>query len=212
MSINEKGMNSDYVKYFPLEEYIDKIVLTSDLLAHLEDTNRSFKEYIKKLSSYDETCIVDFWIYLLYQELEYSQKIENIDFSKIDLTCDEVFFDKLGISHKRIHALHNFATQGQYEPTFEYRNKDVKVSRFLSNGEEEIFYRGANPEDIECFMSDFIKIYKKNDISILMNNPFLKSSLIHLLFVRIHPYLDVNEPLVKNVTYPQNAYKLGFSN
>ena len=41
-------------------------------------------------------------------------------------------------------------------------------------------------------MTDFIKIYKKNDISILMNNPFLKSALIHLLFIRIHPYLDGN--------------------
>ena len=27
-----------------------------------------------------------------------------------------------------------------------------------------------------------------------------------------HPFRDENEPLVKNATYPQNAYKLGFSN
>ena len=41
-------------------------------------------------------------------------------------------------------------------------------------------------------MNDFIKIYKHNDISILMSNPFLKSALIHLLFLRIHPYTDGN--------------------
>ncbi len=28
----------------------------------------------------------------------------------------------------------------------------------------------------------------------------------------IHPFRDENEPLVNNATYPQNAYKLGFSN
>ena len=41
-------------------------------------------------------------------------------------------------------------------------------------------------------MNDFIQIYKRKDISLLMSNPFLKSSLIHLLFLRIHPYADGN--------------------
>ena len=34
----------------------------------------------------------------------------------------------------------------------------------------------------------------------------------HYRFELIHPFGDENEPLVKNATYPQNAYKLGFSN
>ena len=34
----------------------------------------------------------------------------------------------------------------------------------------------------------------------------------HVKFERIHPFGDENEPLVNNATYPQNAYKLGFSN
>lgn len=194
MPINN-GMNSDYVCYFPLEEYVDRIVLLPRILEHLEETNRSFKDYIKKLSCYDEDYIVDYWIYLLYEELMYNQKIEHpsrIDYKRIDLLNDDVFFDTLTISNKRIHELHNFAVKGEYEPSFEYRKADVNVSRFRDDGTEEIFWRGANYQDVEKFMNDFIKIYKHNDISLLMSNPFLKSSLIQLLFLRIHPYADGN--------------------
>ena len=186
------GMNSDYIDFFPLEEYVDKIVLLPYVLEHLEETNHSFKEYIKKLSSYSEDYVIDYWIYLLYEELKYNQKIENIDFKKINLLDDEVFFSTLNISNRRIHELHNFVTKGEYEPTFDYRKKDVNVSRYNGKGEEEIFWRGARFQDIERFMGDFIKIYKKSDISLIMTNPFLKSSLIHLLFLRIHPYIDGN--------------------
>ena len=186
------GMNSDYIEYFPLEEYVDRITLLPHVLEHLEETNHSFKEYLKELRNYDRDYIIDYWIYLLYEELKYNQKIENIDFKKINLLEGEIFFDKLSISNKRIHELHNFVTKDKSEPTFEYRTTDVNVSRFNSEGKQEIFWRGVNHQDIEKFMNDFIKIYKKSDISIIMSNPFLKSSLIHLLFVRIHPYVDGN--------------------
>lgn len=186
------AMNSEIVEYFPLEKYVDKITLKPSVLEHLQDTNHDFKNYIKKISSYDDNYIIDYWIYLLYEELHYSQKIENMDFKKIDLLKKAVFFDTLTISNKRIHGLHNFAVKGEYAPTFDYRDTEVNVSRFNSKGEEEIFWRGAQAKDIDKFMNDFIKIYKHNDISLIMSNPFLKSSLIHLLFIRIHPYIDGN--------------------
>ena len=186
------AMNSEIVEYFPLEKYVDKIILKPSVLEHLQDTNHDFKNYIKKISSYDDNYIIDYWIYLLYEELHYSQKIENMDFKKIDLLKKAVFFDTLTISNKRIHGLHNFAVKGEYAPTFDYRDTEVNVSRFNSKGEEEIFWRGAQAKDIDKFMNDFIKIYKHNDISLIMSNPFLKSSLIHLLFIRIHPYIDGN--------------------
>ena len=192
MPIDMYGMNSDIVEFFPLEEYVDRIVLLPYLLEHLEETNKEFTEYIKKIKRYDSKYIMNCWIYLLYKELKSNQNIENIDFNRINLMNDEIFFDTLTISNKRIHELHNFATKGEYEPTFEYRKTDVNVSRINAKGEEEIFWRGARHEDVERFMSDFIKIYKRSDISTLMSNPFLKSSLIHLLFLRIHPYIDGN--------------------
>lgn len=188
----ESGMNDAWVNYFPLDEYVDRIVLLPYVLEHLQDTNHDFMKYIKNLSKYNDEYVIDYWIYLQYEELKYNQKIENIDFSKINLLEDSVFFDTLSISNKRIHGLHNFAMRGQAEPTFDYRKSDVNVSRYTSDGKEEIFWRGADYRDINKFMADFIKIYKRKDISLLMSNPFLKSSLIHLLFLRIHPYVDGN--------------------
>lgn len=186
------NMNSAVVHYFPLIDFVNKITLSVSTLEHLQDTNNDFRDYINKISKYKEDYIIDYWIGSLYNELKYSQKIEHMDFNQIDLLKDQVFFDTLKISNKRIHGLHNFAVNGEYEPTFQYRKTEVNVSRYNTNGEEEIFWRGAQAKDIYKFMADFIKIYKHNDISMIMSNPFLKSSLIHLLFLRIHPYIDGN--------------------
>ncbi len=185
-------MNDKVVEYFPLEEYINRIKLLPRVLEHLDDTNNAFKDYINKIGAYDEKYIIDYWVYLLYEELRFNQQIEHpVDYSQIDLQNDEVFFDTLSISNRRIHNLHNFAVKNEYDPTFEYRKSEVQVSR-LVEGKEQIIYRGAQAADLEKFMNDFIKIYKRNDVSLLMSNPFLKSALIHLLFLRIHPYADGN--------------------
>ena len=32
------GMNEDYVEYFPLEEYVDRIILSPLVLEHLQDS------------------------------------------------------------------------------------------------------------------------------------------------------------------------------
>ncbi len=216
MPINSLGMNEDYVSYFELEEYVDKIKLLPKLLEHLESTNRDFDNYMNNLSKYDEDYIVNYWIFLLYQELNSSQKIENSNFDMTTLANKSVFFDTLNINHKRIHELHNFVVEkeindGLLEETFDYRTVPVNVSRFTSEGKEEIFWRGANPEDVKKFMNDFVKIYRRGATSLLFANPFLSSSLIHLLFVRIHPYIDGNgrtARVIHNIKFTEMINKL----
>ena len=145
--------NDAIVEYFPLEKYVDKIILKPLVLEHLQDTSSDFKTYIKKISSYDDKYIIDYWIYLLYEELHYSQKIENMDFKEINLLNQSVFFNTLTISNKRIHELHNFAIKGEYEPTFEYRDSEVNVSRFKSDGKAQITgYYENNYERLYCYL------------------------------------------------------------
>ena len=36
------GLNSDYISYFPLDDYIKRIKLLPFLLEHLESTNNEF--------------------------------------------------------------------------------------------------------------------------------------------------------------------------
>lgn len=210
MPINEYGMNDDFVNYFSLEEYISNIKLLPRLLEHLEDTNREFDEYMKKLSKYDEEYIVNYWIYLLYEELKSSMLIENLKYDD-SLLGDDVLFDSFNITEKRIHTLHNFAVKDEIDPSFSYRNTDVNVSSFNKDGSQNIYWRGANKEDVNNFMNDFIKIYKQGGTSLLLSNPFLVSSLMHLLFVRIHPYSDGNgrtARLIHNIKFTESINKL----
>lgn len=59
--------------------------------------------------------------------------------------------------------------------------------------ELKIFFGGgANPEDVNRFMADFIKVYRQNKMSLVYSNPFLNSALMSLIFNRIHPYTDGN--------------------
>ena len=216
MPIDFRGMNSDYIKYFNLEEYVDRIKLQSDILKHLESTNKDFDDYMSELSKYKENYIVNYWIDSMYQELAYNQIIENTKFDMKSLANRSVFFDTLNINHKRIHELHNFVIEkevenGLLEPTQDYRNVPVNVSRFLEDGTEEIFWRGVNPEDVHKFMNDFIKIYKQGGTKLLFSNPFLASALMHLVFLRIHPYIDGNgrtARVIHNIKFTEMINKL----
>ena len=60
-------------------------------------------------------------------------------------------------------------------------------------------------------MRDFIKVYKQNKIALLYSNPFLVSSLMHLLFVRIHPYTDGNgrtSRVIHNIKFTEAINRL----
>ena len=63
------GMNNDYINYFSLFDYVNQIKLSTRVLKHLENTNREFDNYMHTLSCYDEEYIVNYWIYLLYEEI-----------------------------------------------------------------------------------------------------------------------------------------------
>jgi len=210
MPIDKNGMNSDYISLFSLEEYASRIKLLPSLLEHLEETNRNFDDYMHKLAKYDENYIVNYWIYLLYEELKSNHQIEYAKFNEKSIIDKGVFFDTLDISHKRIHQLHSF-TLGNDEIDNSYRTTPVNVSYFDEDGKENIYWRGVNPEDVNKFMNNFINIYKQNRTSLLFSNPFLVSSLVHLLFLRIHPYTDGNgrtARVIHNMKFTETINKL----
>ena len=73
-----------------------------------------------------------------------------------------------------------------------YRTSEVRVSAINDDGTEKIFWYGVEPEDVQKFMDAFLKIYSAKSMSIIDTNPIVKSAIIHLLFLRIHPYKDGN--------------------
>lgn len=180
------------VRYFSLEDYVNNIKVSDRVLDHLLYVEEEFIEYIKKLSSFNVDYITKYWIYLLYDELKSTQQIENYHVINFRDLSPELLANNCIINHDRIHKMHDFAVLGDNKDGFSYRNIPVNISSFDKTGQEHIFYRGVNNTDVNKFMDDFVKVYNYTANSTINESSFLKSALMHLLFVRIHPYTDGN--------------------
>lgn len=191
----ENGMNPALVPYFSLEEYVGRIKVNDKVLYHLEDTNREFDAYVKRLANCGDYTILHQWISSLFRELKCSQEIENHLINPADMLKESIFFDTLQMNHARIKQLHQFVLNSDDDDNpQDYRGpgEEVRVSSFDDNGDETIYWHGAQGSDVKRFMDDFINIYKSNSLSLVHSNPFLKSAIVSLLFVRIHPFTDGN--------------------
>lgn len=187
--IGEKDLG---IRHFSLEEYVDKIKVNDMVKDHLQYTEDEFIEYIEKISKYDMDYINKYWIYLLYDEMKSNQAIEDYHPHNIDKIPDRLLSNNMVMTNNKIHELHDIIMQGTNKDGLAYRDRSVRVSSIRPNGEEEIFYYGANHEDVDRFMNDFVKIYNHIDNKYIEQSSFLKSALLHMLFLRIHPYRDGN--------------------
>lgn len=184
--------NLNKVEYFDLFDYISKIKLNSQTLEHMEETSASFDEYMRHIKRYDYNAVQHMWLIETANELANSMKLEHHYIPPQEFLKKNLEFDTLKISHERIHNIHNFVLPEE-EDTFEYRLQPARVSYLDKNdGTEHIYWRAAEPEDIKPFMDTFLTVYDSADLASISSNPFLKSALIKLLFIRIHPYGDGN--------------------
>ena len=203
----ENGINLARVTYFPLKEYISRIKLSEEVLCHVEETSLTFDEYINKLIQYDEKTILYFLLSSFNEEIKDTNLIENHLISPKDIEEKNIFFDSLSISHKRIKDLHMFTTEEKEE--YDYRKIDAWVRR-KTGDTETIYWYGANPEAIKRFMDDFIEIYRGKSVSAINSNPFIKSILVHLLIMRIHPFKDGNgrvSRMIQNMKFTELVNK-----
>lgn len=74
------------------------------------------------------------------------------------------------------------------------------------NGEEVNF---TSPSLVASRMEELKQKYMNEwqDLTV-----FERAVKHHMAIINIHPFRDENDTLVKNATYPQNVYKLRFSN
>ena len=183
----ENGVNLNKFDYFPLEEYVNRITVEDFVLEHMEETNKEFDEYSTVLSKCDDYTKIYYFLEVISKEVKSSQKIEKHYVKNKDILENDCFFTSLQMSHANIKRLHEVATKEKSD----YRDNEVRVSAMIG-GKEKIYWYGAKPSDVKPFMDDFIKFYKTKSLSVIDSNPFLKSALAHLLFVRIHPFSDGN--------------------
>ena len=202
------GINLEKVSYFPLREYINRIKLTDEVLYHTEETSTEFDKYINELTQYDDKTFFYFLLSSFEQEIKDTNLIENHLISPKEIKEENIFFDSLNISHKRIKDLHRFVTDEKEE--YNYRKIDAWVRRKTGDC-ETIYWYGANPEDIQKFVDDFIEIYKGKSVSSINSNPFIKSILVHLLIMRIHPFKEGNgrtSRMIQNMKFTELIDKI----
>lgn len=204
---------------FNLLEYVDKIKLSKLVLAHMQETNENFEVFLKKLrefSGQDITNLVYLWLDNSMKELVSSSEIENqrFWFSNQDLLAYDLFFDRLNISEQRIKNIHKYVCEHSKtgaKRVGEYRIKDTWVGLNVKNGQDIIYWWGAKPEDIKPFMKSYLEFYKNLSVNQLYSNPFLKSALAHLLFVKIHPFEDGNgrtARIIQNICFTSAINRL----
>ncbi len=208
-------VNEAKVKYFDLLEYVSKIKLTDKVLLHLDDTSSNFEQYIKtlaKICNYSDYAALYYWLDQNYHELVASGKIENKKVSNIELFKSDLFFESLNINHERIKAIHRFVCEhtsvGKNVLVGQYRTKEASVG-YVCDGQYKPYWYAAEPQDIKRFMDSFLVFYKTSSLKEIYANPFLKSSLAHLLFIRIHPFGDGNgrtARIIQNIYLNQLTY------
>lgn len=188
-----KSKTAQKINYFDLFDFIEKIKISPIVLEHIKDTNENFYEYFKKLSKFDDKFVLYFLVSLARDEINNNQKVENHRIKEFDFSISNLFFDGPIMSHNRLHNIHKFVMQDEENNNNigAYRDFPVRVSKIIDN-KEEIYWYGVNHEDIKQFMDKFIEVYRSKNTSILDSDPFIKSSLMHLLLVKIQPYYDGN--------------------
>ena len=148
--------------YFNLQKYIQSVHIYQETLEQLSELQERFHDYLNRLLSYGDEQLVTFLTLELFNELLYSNQIEEIQ--------------KLLLQH----------CQMPY-PTGEYRQVPVYI---LLQGQK--VYTAPEVSDVPLFMRDFIKFFNNNSDSLIHNDPFIKAAFVHFLFIKIHPFVDGN--------------------
>lgn len=202
-----RWINENKVRLFDVRDYVEKIKLEPNTLYEAENTAQQFEDYLKELSKYPTTDLIYKWLDSGLTEQKFSSQIENHIFTNSALSSTDLFFERTTINHERIKRIHKFVCEKSETHTVlvgEYRKSTADVRVYLPDGTHQIYWHAANPEDVKPFMDSFINFYKSNGVSELYNNPFIKSALAHLLFVRIHPFGDGNgrsARIIQNIAF-----------
>ena len=110
--------------------------------------------------------------------------------------------DKLSIDMiKKFHFILKDGTLTDSEKEWFNVGEYKKKNNFVGN------ITTSSPDNVADDMKNLLDWYNK-----IPNKTIEDIIEFHVRFEKIHPFQDVNGSLVKNATYPHNAYKLGFSN
>ena len=71
----ESSHSLERIKYFKLKDFIEKIKVNSNVLAHMEETNEEFNKYMNTLAQFKEKDVLNWWLSQSYNDILESNKI-----------------------------------------------------------------------------------------------------------------------------------------
>ncbi len=187
-----KLISSEYLNYYKLKQPIS-ILKHFNKIKETVLNAESFGYYIAKSSVYSsmiEGNPIDFDSYLRYTNSGFNTKSKSFK-EILDLTQAYDFASKNSLSKKNILFAHKILSENLLEDERykgNIRDKDV----FVYSNEIPI-YQGAKKEilvkEIDLFFKEIRLLISKE---MTMNEIFYYAAMIHLIFVKIHPFADGN--------------------
>lgn len=178
---------------FDIISAIKNFKISPRTLNHLHDVQVKFNQYLTELLSLGNETAVHHLMIEFYNELMYSNKIEG----ETDILPASVMNCKLmelatPLNSDGIQILQEMIMQTQKTPIKTgYRNKPVFIPT-VNDFNQLINYQAPDPSLVPNLMEEFIDFYNRNSDGFIDNDPFIKSALLHILFVSIHPLIDGN--------------------
>lgn len=202
-----------------INDFLSDIKLNEDVKNYLEYVWKQIEQYLFKLRQYSKDAQSTFLEDYLFKETVNSSSLERELYSPeiMDLyekglfnkkSIDQNFIKLLNKTVRSKEVIMNFE---QFEKIRREKNKNITYDEFLKiqksnlngNYRQEVVWIGDKsgiekaihlpplPNDIEEFMNDFINYYNYNNLEEL-DDPIVKASLIHVIFIKIHPFANGN--------------------
>ena len=198
---SKEWINPNRVEYFEILDYLSQLKISDDILYHNEDTYKDMEKYIKELGNYCDYQNSEKICEWLDKSILDVPNYKNIDgFTKKDIMHSNILFNRDMISHDRIKRVHEFVNDyGETKAKLvgNYRSDIASVGIMLDKDNYQSFWYGAEANDIERFINSFMEYYRTKNDKELFSNPLIRSSLIHLILMRIHPFGDGNKRSVR---------------
>lgn len=202
-----------------IKEFLNNIKLEDSTKEYLGEIWREIENYLSRLSSYSEEAQNEFLEDYLIKEIVNSSNLESESYSKdvIRLYEEGVFSNNkindevLKTLNKTIRINDRILEFDEFEDIRREKNKDITYEEYVENEksnlagnyrQEDVFIGGKEgieyavhippkPEEIPAHINDFINYYN-SDSSDDLSDPIVKAALIHVIFIKIHPFANGN--------------------
>ncbi|MDO4962644.1 MAG: Fic family protein [bacterium] len=202
-----------------IKEFLQNVKLDDSVKKRLSFVWEDIEQYIEKLSHYNKTAQEIFLRDYLFKENVDSSKLERTLYSPaVEVLYDEGAMNETKINEELIKLLNasvrcndKILDRETFEKIREEKNKDITYQEYVkeeksnlsgnyrmipvwigdSNGINYAVHIPPAPEEIETYMKEFVEYYNNLQGNEL-DDPIVKSALIHVLFIKIHPFSNGN--------------------